>query len=230
VGADCQGARFLDADLSHARLERANLINADLRRANLQAANCAGTMLTGAHLHGAVMIDCSLDGAHAEWIDLSTSSDQPLRRASLVEALQPSSIVATAPTVRRYFGEGDVLRNAELDFGDGAQVEVQSHFEHCTIRLGKDTELVIGAAGRLVDCTVEGGRLRVLGKFVERRSPALIGTSQLFVSGQGALVATVQQPPEATRFAFERGCRLRMQIIPAGEGKQEKRHVRARQD
>jgi hypothetical protein len=115
-----------------------------------------------------------------------------------------------------------VLRNAELEFDDGAQVEIQSRFERCNIRLGKNAELVVGAQGRLEDCTIIGGRLRVIGKFLERRSPALVGTCQLFVSKQGAVAATLQQPTEATQFAFERGCRLRVHIMPAvTHGKQE---------
>jgi hypothetical protein len=62
----------------------------------------------------------------------------------------------------------------------------------------------------------------VIGKFLERRSPALIGTSQLFVGEQGSVTATVQQPAIPTRFAFERGCRLRVHIMPAvADGKQE---------
>jgi hypothetical protein len=123
---------------------------------------------------------------------------------------------------RRFFGAGDVLRNAELEFDDGAQVEIQSRFERCNIRLGKNAELVVGAQGRLEDCTITGGRLRVIGKFLEKRSPGLVETSQLFVSKQGAVTATLRQPSEATQFAFERGCRLRVHIMPAvATGKQE---------
>jgi hypothetical protein len=35
----------------------------------------------------------------------------------------------------------------------------------------------------------------------------------LFVSEKGAVAATVQQSAEATHFAFERGCRLRVHIM-----------------
>jgi hypothetical protein len=101
-------------------------------------------------------------------------------------------------------------------------VEIQSRFERCNIRLGKNAELVVGAQGRLEDCTITGGRLRVIGKFLEKRSPGLVETSQLFVSKQGAVTATLRQPSEATQFAFERGCRLRVHIMPAvATGKQE---------
>jgi hypothetical protein len=136
------------------------------------------------------------------------------RKATLAELISGVSTSSASRSDRRFFGTGDYLRNAELEFGDGAQVEVQSRFEHCNIRLGKDAELVVGADGRLVDCTVTGGRVHIIGTFLERRSPALIGTSELLVSSVGALAATVQQPAESTRFAFERGCRLRVRIMP----------------
>ena len=52
----------------------------------------------------------------------------------------------------------------------------------------------------------------VHGSVIERRSPGLIEPQQVFVSAKGALAATVQQSSESTHFAFERGCRLRVQI------------------
>ena len=99
-------------------------------------------------------------------------------------ATAPSQ-AAGASGERRFFGAGDVMRNAELEFDDGAHVEIQSRFERCNIRLGKNVELVVGEHGALEDCTIMGGRLRVIGKFLERRSPGLVGPSQLFVSERG---------------------------------------------
>jgi hypothetical protein len=84
--------------------------------------------------------------------------------------------------------------------------------KNCTLRLGNATELVVGEHGALEACTIHGGRLRVLGTFLERSAPSLIGPLELFVSSHGAVTATLMQPAETTRFAFERGCRLRMQI------------------
>jgi hypothetical protein len=123
---------------------------------------------------------------------------------------------AEAPPQRRHFGAGDVLRNADLEFDDGAYVEVQSHLTNCTLRLGNATELVVGEHGALEACTIHGGRLRVLGTFLERSAPSLIGPVELFVSSSGAVTATLMQPAEKTRFAFDRGCRLRMQIQSRG--------------
>jgi hypothetical protein len=185
-----------------------------MRRAILRGASLSRTMLTGVKLHGAEVSESELQGADADWIDLSVNADGTQRVALLDFGKR------VLPTVggggeRRYFGAGDVLRNAELEFDDGAYVEIQSRFERCNIRLGKGAELIVGAQGRLEDCTIVGGRLKVHGKFLEKRSPGLIGTSQLIVSEQGAVAATLQQPTEFTQFAFERGCRLRVHIMPA---------------
>jgi len=76
---------------------------------------------------------------------------------------------------------------------------------------------VVGEHGALEACTIHGGRLRVLGTFLERSAPGLIGPLELFVSSQGAVTATLMQPAEKTRFAFEGGCRLRMQIQSPGQ-------------
>ena len=72
---------------------------------------------------------------------------------------------------KRYFGKGDVLRNAHLEFDSGASVEIESLFEQCTIALGKGTELVVGKSGVLSGCQFRGpGLITVHGKFVERES------------------------------------------------------------
>jgi hypothetical protein len=152
-----------------------------------------------------------LRSAEAEWIDMSPAADGS-QRSALTDFGKRDSQPAAGSGERRFFGIGDVLRNAELEFDDGAIVEIQSRFERCNIRLGDDVELVIGEHGMLDDCTISGGRLRVLGKFLERRTPGLIGPSELFVSEKGAVAATVLQVLEPTNFAFERGCRLRVQI------------------
>jgi hypothetical protein len=123
----------------------------------------------------------------------------------------------------RYFGRGDVLRNASLQFDEGATVEIESLFEQCTIALGRGTELLIGPDGVLSGCQITGaGNITVNGKFFEaqgkRNGPGIIGAHQLVVSATGAMVGAVQQPPELTRFAFEPGCQLRMRITNVAGG------------
>src|SRR5262249_17108351 len=123
---------------------------------------------------------------------------------------------------RRYFGRGDVLRNATLTFDSDARVEIDSLFENCTIQLGEGTELVVGAAGVLADCNIAGGgSITINGQFFERQSPGSVGPRELSVSREGALVASVEQNPETTRFRFERGSRLRVKIGKGKNGKPE---------
>jgi hypothetical protein len=155
----------------------------------------------------------------AEWVDVSARGDGSAkasgdevgaRLAGRVEAPEPAAPAAA----KRYFGAGDVLRNATLEFGAGASVEMESLFEQCTISLSEGTELIIGKGGVMRGCQVRGaGKLTVNGTFVERASPGLDGISELVVSAEGSIVSALAQPPEYTRFAFEPGCVLRMKIM-----------------
>ncbi len=121
--------------------------------------------------------------------------------------------MAAAGAPKRYFGRGDVLRNAHLEFDAGAAVEIESLFERCTIALGDETELVIGKGGVLSGCQIRGaGRITIHGKFVEHEAPGILGVTQVVVSAEGSLVGAIEQPPELTRFAFEPGCMLRVKI------------------
>ena len=118
---------------------------------------------------------------------------------------------------RRFFGQGDVLRNAQLDFREGATVHVESAFENCAIALSPDAELVLGDKGSMRDCTITGGRLTIHGRFLEGTQPGLVGPHRLVVSSTGVVAATIEQPEAPTEFSFERGCRLRIEIKkPAG--------------
>ena len=116
----------------------------------------------------------------------------------------------------RYFGQGDVLRNATLEFGAGIKVHIESRFEHCSIALGQGAELTVGKAGVLSQCRIEGaGKITVHGRFQERESPGIVGPAELTVTSEGTLVGVVEQAPELTRFAFEPGSKLRMKILRA---------------
>jgi hypothetical protein len=135
--------------------------------------------------------------------------------AGLLSGLWPSD--TSARQAKRYFGPGDVLRNATLEFGEGASIEIESLFEQCSIALGHGTELVVGAGGVLQGCQIKGsGNVTINGKFIENESPGIVGVSQLIVTSGGSLVAAVKQPIEPTRFAFEPGCKLRMKISKHG--------------
>jgi uncharacterized protein YjbI with pentapeptide repeats len=186
-----------EADLSTAKLDEADLTNADLTSANLEEASLVRAKLRDAQL-----------------------KDANLKNANLTDADIPSMAPQRSDaTLKRYFGKGDVLRNAHLEFNAGASVEIESLFEQCTIALGDATELVVGKSGVLSGCQVRGaGRITVHGKFVERESPGIAGATQLVVSAGGSITGAVEQPAELTRFAFEPGCILRMKIHSKKDG------------
>jgi uncharacterized protein YjbI with pentapeptide repeats len=218
-GAKLAGASLQRADLSGAGLAKADLSESDLRGANLAGATLSGACFTGAKIHrlrgtgkpvGAGVI-------LAEWVDASRDGDGSERVAKAQVADQLGGLPPPGREARtgahRYFGKGDVLKNATLEFERGASVEIDSLFQNCTITLGEGTELVLGKDAVLADCKVTGaGRIVIHGKFFEGESPGIVGPRELMVSSAGALIASVQQGESATRFGFEKGCRLRVRI------------------
>jgi uncharacterized protein YjbI with pentapeptide repeats len=221
-GANAKGARFTEAVLVNAALATADLTNADLtgadvRRVNLAGARLDGATVTGARVHGVLGTGAPIQGLRAEWVDDSVDGSGTKR----VNAADAAALLSGQAAVqKRYFGRGDVLRNAHLEFDAGASVEIESLFEQCTIALGDDAELVIGKAGVLAGCQIRGaGKITVHGKFVERDSPGIQGPTQLVVSSCGSLTGAVEQSADLTRFAFEPGCMLRMKIQ---QGKKER--------
>jgi uncharacterized protein YjbI with pentapeptide repeats len=208
---DLSSARLEAADLKGAVLANANLTAADLRRATLAGARLDGAVVTGARVHGVVGTGAAIAALKADWVDTGAEGDGATTVLGAEAATQ--LLCGMPPPARRYFGSGDVLRGASLEFGAGAAVEVESLFEQCTISLGEGTVLVVGKAGNLSGCRIVGpGKLAVHGRFVERESPGIVGVAELVVSASGSVVGVVEQPPENTRFAFEPGCVLRMKI------------------
>ncbi len=218
--ASLVSAQLRDAQLSGATLTKANFSAADLRRAALTKARLEGAVFGGAHVHGIIGTGGAVERIVAEWVDDSVEGDGS-HKVTGPDVASLLSGQAVVPSVhKRYFGRGDVLRNAHLEFDTGAAVEIESLFEHCTIALGNDSELVIGRSGVLNGCQVKGaGKITIHGKFVEQESPGIAGATQLVVSSVGSLTGAVEQPPERTRFAFEPGCHLRMKIQ---QGKKER--------
>lgn len=211
--ADLSRAQLRDAQLGEATLTRADLSGADLRRAVLHGARIEGATFTGAKVHGLAGTGGTVQTVRADWVDDSVEGNGASRvTGAAVLALLSGRPVATSAN-KRYFGRGDVLRNAHLEFDAGAAVEIESLFEHCTIALGDGTEFVVGRDGVLSGCQIRGaGRITIHGKVVEQESPAIAGPTQLVVSSAGSLVGAIEQPPELTRFAFEPGCRLQVKI------------------
>ena len=224
-GANLTGARLMGAELSYAQLESAVLGGADLSNAVLVHAELSHAYLGGARLNGAKLTNADLSKANLEEADLRQAdlTGAELKGANLTGVKSSNGLPGTAAAPRptngsaatnaRYFGRGDVLKGATLRLEAGARVEVESLFEQCTIELGEGTELVVGSGGVLSDCTVVGhGSIQIAGKFYERKSPGIVGPTQLVVSAGGCLVAEVEQAVEATRFAFEPGSNLRVKI------------------
>jgi uncharacterized protein YjbI with pentapeptide repeats len=220
--ANLTGADLSNAILTHANFEESALgavkaTDADLRAANLRGATLTKANLTGAKVAGLVGTGSPLGEVLVSWLDTSAAGDGSGRITNgeipgLLTGLRAEP--KAAPTSRRYFGHGDVLKNATLDFESGARVEIDSLFENCAINLGDGTELVVGEAGVLADCNISGaGSITVHGQFFERQSPGIVGPRELVVSSGGAVVASVRQNKELTRFAFERGSRLRVKIV-----------------
>jgi uncharacterized protein YjbI with pentapeptide repeats len=218
--ADLSAAKLEGTDLTRASMSGADATDADLRGACLLGTSLDGLTLTGARVHGVIPTGQAIRDLKADWVDTSAdaSGKEKVTGSEAVIALLwgPAMRQATSGQAQRFFGPGDVLRNASLEFGAGASVHIESRFEHCTIAVGEGTTLVIGKAGTLEGCQVKGpGKIAVHGRFVESESPGIVGAKELVVSASGSLMAAVEQPPEHTRFAFEPGCVLRTKIRQA---------------
>jgi hypothetical protein len=212
---DLSTARLEGADLTRASMTNADLTDADLRGACLVGASLDGVTLTGARVHGVVGTGQAIADLRADWVDASpdASGADKVSGADALMSLLSGRAPQKASSGQRFFGPGDVLRNANLEFGSGAAVHIESLFEQCTVAIGEGTELVIGKDGTLSGCQITGpGKITVHGKFVERESPGIVGARELIVTSSGSLTGAVEQPPERTRFAFEPGCMLRTKI------------------
>jgi uncharacterized protein YjbI with pentapeptide repeats len=208
-----EGASLIEADLEKTVCDAADFSRADLRRARFPLAIFRQTVIDSARVFaievGAITAECFV----AQRVDLSREADGS-RWVNLARFIKnPSG--AEDPSeqrLRRYVGPGDILRNAELSFENGAEVQVDGLLEHCELNMAEDASLIIGETGVLENCRVVGGRVRVNGCFLERSRVGLDGPVELVVSKQGAVATTLQQPPSETQFGFAAGCRLRLYI------------------
>jgi len=241
IGVNARAAKFVGASLLKVNLSNANLTDADLEKADARHANLTGATLDGAHVNGLKVGGLSGTGKpmknlRGEWIDVTIAGDGGTRAGSSQIAgilagetptlVSPSQLPLLAPgggplPTKRYFGRGDTFRNASLEFGDGATVEIQSLFEQCSIALGDGVELVIGKSGILAGCQISGfGKIVINGHYYERSAPGIVGPREVIVTAGGTLVGAVEQAADdGTRFSFEPGSRLRMKISKAGTHK-----------
>jgi uncharacterized protein YjbI with pentapeptide repeats len=217
------GANLRDARMSRANLEKADLTQCDLRNADLSQAMLDGCTLNGARIGGIQAAPSQFARVLADWVDVAADGLDPHKTkgadvAAWVEGAARGRAFGAVPTdsdgKRRYFGEGDFLGGAQLEFSEGSLVEVQSRFKDCAITLRPGAKLIVGENGVFEGCRIVGaGDILVQGRLAESGdAPSIVGPRRLVVAAQGSLVATVQQPSERTRFGFEPGCHLRLKI------------------
>jgi uncharacterized protein YjbI with pentapeptide repeats len=208
-----QAASLIRANLEEANLSRADLRGADLRHAVLSRVTLFETKLDGAKLGQAVLEAVNKKSVIATSIDTSEHGDGSLRLEGDRIALYLGGRLDSSAPATRYFGRGDVLRDARLEFGANSRIHIDSRFENCSIELGDGAELTIGEPGVLKDCQINGsGNVTIHGRFFERASPGIVGVRRLVVSSKGAVVGAIEQGGSETVFAFQPGCRLRVKI------------------
>lgn len=212
-GTNFQGCSLLQADFEKASCERADFTRADLRRVRFAGAVFGKTVIDSARVFGIEIGPLHADDFAGQRCDLSREADGS-RWVTLARFIKNPSggEDAEEQRLRRYVGPGDILRNAELNFESGAEVQVDGLLEHCELNMAEDASLIIGETGILENCRVVGGRVRVNGCFLERTRVGLDGPVELVVSKEGAVATTLQQPASETHFGFAAGCRLRLLI------------------
>ena len=197
---------LIEADLEKAVCDAADFSRADLRRSRFPLAIFRQTTIDSARVFGIEIGSINGESFIAQRVDLSREADGS-RWVPLARFLKnPSG--ADDPEeqrLRRYVGPGDILRNAELSFESGAEVQVDGLLEHCELNMAEDASLIIGETGVLENCRVVGGRVRVNGCFLERSRVGLDCPVELIVSTHGAVATTLQQPASETQFGFAAG-------------------------
>jgi uncharacterized protein YjbI with pentapeptide repeats len=224
-GANFAASVLQGATLRGAWLARANLSMADLRQCDLLNAKLTRAILTGTKVFGIEATSDQLTEVLADWVDFSAEGNGQveIKGADLVECYNrvKKGLAATSTALsdqpKRFFGQGDVLRNATLEFVEKSQIEIESSLEKCTITLGTGTILTIGPKGVLTGCQIiGGGEIVVHGKFYQNgASPGIKDPSRLIVGKTGVVSGVVQQPLSLTQFSFEHGCSLDLKILKA---------------
>jgi uncharacterized protein YjbI with pentapeptide repeats len=222
-----EGVDFTNACLRGAAFDNTSLANStlkgvDLRNCRFLNANLDRVILTGAKLFGFEVASDELGRVLADWVDFSVEGNDRLRVAGTemvdyylrLKASLSAGAGLNSVRSKRFFGPGDVLRGATLEFREACQVEIESHLENCTIHLAHGTTLTIGPNGVLQGCQIVGGGDIVIdGEFIEGgASPGIVGPRRLHVGQTGAIVAAVQQASTLTEFGFEHGCSLSLRI------------------
>jgi uncharacterized protein YjbI with pentapeptide repeats len=231
-----EGADFTDACLRGAVFDNTSLANStlngvDLRNCRFLNTNLKRATLTGAKLFGIEVASDELGSVSADWVDFSVEGNDRLRVAGTelvdyylrLKAGLSAGAALNSVRSKRFFGQGDVLRGATLEFSEDCQVEIESYLENCTIHLGHGSTLTVGSKGVLEGCQIVGsGDIVIAGEFIEGGvSPGIVGARRLHVAQTGTVIAAVQQASTLTEFGFEHGCSLSLRIREASNFKGE---------
>lgn len=213
------GNRFYRCDLQASHIINSNLEGCDLRFLNISKAIFEGVNTTGTSTFGISGEPSKVEGLTCEWCDQSEYGDQSriLKGNDAINSFggqQPQHQQRKQDDQVRYFGHGDILKNATLHFDSLAKVEIDSMFENCKIHLADGARLTVGNRGFLNNCQIfGGGNVAVNGVLFEKDGPAVNEVRELKVGSQGTLVSTVKQHPDQTRFLFEKGSRLQLRVL-----------------
>lgn len=222
VSANCEGTQFestglYGADFSGSQCAKANFARADLRKTKMTGVAFLDTIMTGALIFEMDVESEALGGVFAEWVDGSTKGDgtERVNGTDLIAFFERKLVPATAaiePGVR-FFGRGDVLRNADLEFDTGSIVEIESTFRQCKIKLGDNAQLTVGQYGLLENCHIEGMGIISIDGMIKNSKKITIDFPKIFkVGSKGRVFSSVLQSRDYTQFAFEPGCTLKMKI------------------
>src|SRR5205814_9012054 len=123
-GAKLIGASLHKAELARADLAKADLTDAGLRQASFSGAILQGAVMTGVKVAGLIGTGTAMADDEVAWFDTSPDGNGAARVSdgeipAIITGLARAGAVRALPPDRRYFGRGDVLRNATLEFSPG---------------------------------------------------------------------------------------------------------------
>lgn len=205
-GASMVLARLRSADFRHSKLDKADLRKTRCRDIKLQSASLHAARIAELDLGTTLLGDFPDDQC-----DLSPSGDGS--SFGTLQDLKRKARKSAPPENERYFGAGDVLKNAELRYESGTEVRIDGQFDNCTLKLAAGATLHLSPSAILNNCRIVGGTLRLEGTFLAPNQVGLECPQLLAVSKQGAVSTSLRQVPGGTIFDFARGCRLRLRLL-----------------
>ena len=220
AGVDARRARLggvslVDADLRRADLSRADLSHADLRRANLTQGVLAGASFTGAKIEGLTPSGAPAEGLLAGWVDISPAADGS-HRLDGRRRWRPSPVPCATPFRPRSGATSVAATPSRTPPSTSATTpgwRSTAAWRAAPSPWAQAPNWWSARPGALLDCQVKGGaRLIVHGRVFEREAPAIEGTAAILIGATGSMQGSVAQAAGGTRFGFEKGCKLRLDV------------------